>query len=110
RSSRLRCAAPAAPCAACCAAARGTRTGPFCSCRAPEFGRQRVQARGLGLDQPELADEVAELRQDARAPRAAGEFGVARDQAGEVLAVVLEALRRDPQDVDQLVVVAVDEV
>jgi hypothetical protein len=73
------------------------------------FG-QRLDAGGLGFDQPELADVIAELVEDLLRPDAAGQLAVAADQAVQVLAVVLEALGGDAVDVDQLVVVAVDEI
>src|SRR5690606_5064911 len=75
--------------------------------RPAQLVRQRLEARRLRLDQPELADEIAELVEDARTPGAAGEAGVRLQQFGQVLAVVVEAFRRDADDVDELVVVAV---
>src|SRR5690242_13242313 len=80
------------------------------SCRAPQFVGQRGQGRGLGLDQPELVLQPAEVAQDAFAPGASGVRYVSLDQPAQVLHVVLHALRRDAQQVDQLVVVAIDEV
>src|SRR5690606_37139120 len=91
-----------------------------CSCRvAGQSPALRGAAQGFGegfdagrlrFDQPEPADVVAELVEDLLRPDAAGQLAVAADQAVQVLAVVLEAFGRHPMDVDQLMVVAVDEV
>ena len=62
--------------------------------RAAQRVGQRFDARGLRFDQPELADVVAELVEDALRPDAAGQFARALDQVVQVLAVVLEAFRR----------------
>jgi len=48
------------------------------------FG-QRLDAGGLGFDQPELADVIAELVQDLLCPDAAGQLAMAADQAVQVL-------------------------
>src|SRR6185437_4729 len=78
--------------------------------RAAQGFGQRLDAGGLGFDQPELADVITELVHDLLRPDAAGQFAMTADQAVQVLAVVLEPFGGDAMDVDQLVVVAVDEI
>src|SRR6185437_1472127 len=75
-----------------------------------QFVDQRVEPSGLGLDQPELAEEIAEPLQDMRAPYAPGRIDVRADEPTQMLQMVFHALERDAQDVDQLVVVAIDEI
>ena len=83
----------AGACAARSAPARGMRRGRVeefegglrCSCRAPQVVGQRLQARRLRLHQPELAEEIAELVEDAPRPDAAGQARVRLQQVGQVL-------------------------
>ena len=65
----------------------------------------------LGLHQPELADVSRGNRRGSPAPHALPvSADVLLDQVSQVLQVRSPCLRRDALDVDQLVVVAVDEV
>src|SRR5690554_6484077 len=75
----------------------------------PGLGQQAVQARRLGLHQPEVANEVAEVLEDGAAPGRAGLLNELLDHLAQVAAVGLHGFGIDPVDLHQLVVVLVDE-
>src|SRR5581483_3677055 len=83
----------------------GTSSG-----RAAQVLDQRIDGGRFGLHHPELADVGAKVIQDLLRPGAAGLGHVLLDQPFQVLQVRLHGLRVNPADVDELVVVAVDEV
>ena len=78
-------------------------------CRNASTSDSRLAA--FGLTSQNLPTIVAEVVEQLPAPHAAGlaRRGV-RISVAQVLAVVLHALGRDPHDVDQLMVVAIDEI
>src|SRR5260221_14518833 len=77
---------------------------------AAQIDEQRVDGRSLGLHHPEFADVRPEVVEKLDSPHAAGEVGVLLDQPAQMLHVRSHAFGRYAMDVDQLVVVAIDEV
>src|SRR5215831_3449480 len=84
---------------------------PGCSSgRAPQVVDQRIDGRGLRLHDPELRQEGAQVARDLLGPGAASCGNVPLEQRLEVLYVRLHGLGMYAADVDELVVVAVDEI
>src|SRR5450631_4091891 len=77
---------------------------------ATQIDEQRVDCRSLGLDHPEFADVRPEVVEKLDTPHAAGEVDVLLDQPAQMLHMRPHAFRRYPMDVDQLMVVAIDEI
>src|SRR6202521_2071494 len=78
--------------------------------RAPQAVDQRVDGGRFGLHHPELGQKRAQVVQDLLGPGAGGLGDVPREQSLEVLHVRLHGLGVNAADVDELVVVAIDEV
>src|SRR5262245_11982465 len=95
----------------------GSRRGTSRNCsgftamsgRPPQVLEQRLDRRGLRLDDPELAHEGAEIVEHLLAPGARGLAHVRFDQVTQVLQMRLHPLGRDAVNVYELVVVAIDE-
>src|ERR1700733_4100089 len=76
----------------------------------PEVLDQRVDGGRFRLHEPEVADERAQVVEDFLAPDAAGLGHVHLHQLAQVLYVRVHAAVREPMDVDELMVVAIDEI
>src|SRR4051812_11636853 len=80
------------------------------SCRPPQFFGERFEARRFRFDQPKLVQHVAKIGEQLAGPRAGSELSVTAQQAAQMLQMIFHAFERDAMDVDELVVVAVDEL
>src|SRR5579872_1313227 len=98
--------------------ARGTSRNCMClsammpalSGRAPQVLDQRADRCGLGLHHPELADVSAQIGKNLLGPDAPRLLHVLLEQPFQVLHVRLHSLGVNAADVDELVVVAIDEI
>src|SRR6516164_6497922 len=83
---------------------------PKTSGSAAQVVDERIDGGGLGLHHPELRQEGAQVAGDLLGPGAGGCGNVPLEQRLEVLHVRLHGLGMYAADVDELVVVAVDEI
>src|ERR1700676_2567927 len=96
--------------------ARGTsRNSRFLSAMvalrgAPQILHERVDGGGLGLHDPEFADEGAKVVEDLLAPAAVRLLHMYFYEALQMLQMRLHGFGMDAADVDELRVVAVDEI
>src|SRR5271165_6719519 len=77
---------------------------------AAQIFQQGIDGRSLGLHHPELADVAAKIVEQLRAPDAPRRIDMLFDQAPQVLHVSTHAFGRHAMDIDQVMVVAVDEI
>src|ERR1017187_8437681 len=78
--------------------------------RAPQIGEQRIDRGRFRLHHPESADVASKIVQQLRTPKTPGLSDMLFDEPAQMLHMDSHAFGRDPVNIDQLMVVAIDEI